>query len=191
MQKPSLTRPPNCKIMKKLTLLHAATTTTTNKFILYSTRSNGTHFFVGSATVDKIKNNMFEISKFNSRAGYSQSVLKALFQFFNRINSYLAASVKTAVKYVIKGCLHTLFANNTPLKIKINDISLAGSCDMLMYGYKLTTINPNITFSTDFRSVSSRIKDWNYFSTLFPSDAGSVINTLEPIFEHTAHAWSK
>lgn len=167
--------------MKKFTLLHGASTDSSNSFILYSTRSNGTHYFIGSATVDRIKNNLFEISKFNTRNGYKKAFLKALFQFFYRINSYLSSSVPIAAKSAFKDDFHSLFINKDVSKIKTPfDRSLSVKHECLEYGYKPKMINMNLTFSTDKRKVSSRMQDWSYFSNLFPADA-ATIDALEPI----------
>lgn len=170
--------------MNKFTLLHDPITTNKNQFILYSTRSNGTYFFVASATVLKIKNNLFQISRLNTRKGYSDTFLKALFQFFSRIDCFLSFSSSLPTKMTLKENLQRLFSDKGVSKIKTPQESrLSSKYTCLEYGYKTGTINNNIVFSSDQQQVKKKMSDWRYFSALFPSDAHSEIELLEPIFQ--------
>ena len=166
--------------MYNFTLLHESNIDDINRFILYSTRSNGTHFFVGSATISRFKNSVFEIADFNFRKGFSQTLLNALLKFYHRIHAYLSAPITNPTKICLKSEFDTLFTDKAVSKIKLG-INPFHRSQCLQYGYQAPKTRINLLFSTDTRRVITTIKDWLYYSSLFPADAVNTIDILEPL----------
>ena len=166
----------------RFTLLHDVAIDDMNEFILYSTRSNGTHFFVGSATVSRFMNGVYEIDRLNSRRGYSQTLIKSLMRFYHRVHGHLAPPINKSSRSAFQPHFKKLLDNDLVSKIKIPcQTSYSTKNDCLMYGYQLKKTDFNLIFSSDKFRVMEKLSDWWYFSSLFPVDAEHSLDILEPI----------